>query len=139
MVFDAFAGREKASASTSSLPGSNVTDALVALRAKCENIEKSRHWDYHRPLTSSKGLVYRNKFCAQCHGERKDNLIEWSMKVECNANQLLVAKSASDAYFLALDDLRCDISYVTDNIDVIRDCEISSCYLMQPDWPTASF
>ena len=72
------------------------------LESMCENRKNSSHWHYIRPLSSRSGLVYRNKFCAECHGEHRDNLTDWTTNVECDAELLYTATSPSGIPLLLL-------------------------------------
>ncbi|XP_070198597.1 uncharacterized protein [Littorina saxatilis] len=108
-------------------------ETAESLELKCENREMSDHWDYHRPLTSGHGVVYRNKFCAQCHGEHAENLTDWNTAVTCDADLLYAVTSAAEAYFLALNTTDCDVRFTATTAENLRRCKyvnksvISSC------------
>ena len=70
------------------------------LRDQCENMGNSSQRQYLRPLYSANGVVYRNQYCAQCHGEHSDNLTAWTTSVTCDADLLKTATSAAGSYGL---------------------------------------
>ena len=58
------------------------------LENMCTNTNNSLHWDFMRPLSSKKGIVYRNRFCAFCHNEKRENLIFWRTEITCSSKLL---------------------------------------------------
>ncbi|XP_076446325.1 uncharacterized protein LOC143283835 [Babylonia areolata] len=110
-----------------------MTKKIQTLEDQCENRGNSSHWLFVRPWTSREGVVYRNQFCAQCHGQDISTISPWVTTATCNGDILRSATSSKEAYLLAVNTPGCDIRFTSNEADTLRRCSslrppiLSSC------------
>ena len=65
---------------------------------KCEAAERSLKLDEITPVQDSKGILYRNIYCALCHFwdiNLVTSVTPWKLKVKCDDNSLMLDKFAA--------------------------------------------
>lgn len=87
----------------------------VNIRNKCENIpERVRYLEdlwFIQP-TSIEKSVYRNRYCAMCHGRQIDHLVPWVISVQCCSSTLTETKSFEELLDILSSNKLCNIFFL---------------------------